>query len=51
MRPAKAVGSSNEKPDVRREVSYRSQTRSLTVLSPLSADAFVRSSFRMEEVD
>lgn len=39
MRPAKVVGSSRLKPDVRRDVSYNSQMRSFTVLSLWSADA------------
>mmetsp|Transcript_22045 Transcript_22045/g.77281 ORF Transcript_22045/g.77281 Transcript_22045/m.77281 type:complete len:238 (-) Transcript_22045:1478-2191(-) len=43
MRPAKRVGSSNEKPDVNSDVSYSSQMRSLTVLSDLSFSAFSRS--------
>merc|ERR1719498_1983513 len=42
MRDAKVDGSSRENPEVSREVSYRSQMRSLTVLSDLSASAFSR---------
>merc|ERR1719291_112724 len=48
MRPANCVGSSRLKPDVRRDVSNRSQIKSLTVLSDLSADAFFLSSDMME---
>merc|ERR1711907_169762 len=48
MRPANCVGSSRLKPEVRCEVSNRSQIRSLTVLSDLSAAAFFRSSLMME---
>mmetsp|Transcript_39143 Transcript_39143/g.85567 ORF Transcript_39143/g.85567 Transcript_39143/m.85567 type:complete len:205 (-) Transcript_39143:429-1043(-) len=48
MRPANCVGSSRLKPDVRREVSKRSQIRSFTVLSDLSATAFFFSSDMME---
>merc|ERR1719198_1315111 len=48
MRPAKVAGSSSEKPEVRRDVSKRRWTRSLTVLSPLSAAAFAFNSFMIE---
>merc|ERR1719408_404657 len=48
MRPANCVGSSRLKPDVNREVSNKSQIRSFTVLSDLSAAAFFRSSVMME---
>merc|ERR1712205_147304 len=48
MRPANWVGSSKLKPDVSKDVSKRSQMRSLTVLSDLSADAFFFSSVMME---
>merc|ERR1712019_301781 len=48
MRPANWVGSSRLKPDVRREVSNKSQIKSLTVLSDLSAAAFFLSSVMME---
>merc|ERR1719326_138828 len=48
MRPANCVGSSRLKPEVRREVSKRSQMRSFTVLSDLSAEAFFFSSVMME---
>merc|ERR1712007_277170 len=48
MRPANWVGSSKLKPEVKSEVSKRSQIRSLTVLSDLSADAFFLSSVMME---
>merc|ERR1712070_701691 len=48
MRPAKVAGSSSEKPEVRREVSKSRCTRSLTVLSPLSAAALALSSFMIE---
>merc|ERR1719421_2753419 len=48
MRPANCVGSSKLKPEVRREVSKRSQIRSLTVLSDLSAAAFFFSSVMIE---
>ena len=37
MRPAKVAGSSSEKPEVSSEVSKSRWTKSLTVLSPLSA--------------
>merc|ERR1712058_207027 len=40
MRPANCVGSSPMKPEVSSEVSKRSQMRSFTVLSDLSAAAF-----------
>merc|ERR1712217_845108 len=48
MRPANCVGSSRLKPDVRSEVSKRSQMRSFTVLSDLSAAAFFLSSDMIE---
>merc|ERR1719499_184425 len=48
MRPANCVGSSRLNPEVRSEVSKRSQIRSLTVLSDLSAAAFFLSSVIME---
>merc|ERR1712139_631032 len=48
IRPANCVGSSRLKPDVNREVSKRSQTRSLTVLSDRSAAAFFLSSVMIE---
>merc|ERR1711985_126659 len=48
MRPANCVGSSNEKPEVNNDVSKRSQMRSFTVLSDLSAEAFFLSSVMME---
>merc|ERR1712021_69731 len=48
MRPANCVGSSKLKPDVRREVSKRSQIRSFTVLSDLSAAVFFFSSAIIE---
>merc|ERR1712193_354233 len=48
MRPANCVGSSRLKPEVRREVSNKSQIRSFTVLSDLSAAAFFLSSVMME---
>merc|ERR1712070_1182447 len=48
MRPAKVAGSSSEKPEVRSDVSKRRCTRSLTVLSPLSAAALALSSFMIE---
>merc|ERR1711870_17237 len=48
MRPANWVGSSRLKPEVSREVSKRSQIKSLTVLSDLSAAAFFLSSVMME---
>ena len=41
---AKKVGSSREKPEVRREVSNNSHTKSFTVLSDLSASHFFLSS-------
>merc|ERR1719181_2372392 len=44
IRPANCVGSSRLKPEVSNDVSKRSQMRSLTVLSDLSADAFFLSS-------
>merc|ERR1712166_371478 len=40
IRFAKTVGSSNEKPEVNKLVSYNNQTKSLTVLSDLSTSAF-----------
>mmetsp|Transcript_36274 Transcript_36274/g.82670 ORF Transcript_36274/g.82670 Transcript_36274/m.82670 type:complete len:234 (-) Transcript_36274:1448-2149(-) len=46
-RPANWLGSSRAKPEVRREVSNRSQTRSLTVLSPLAWSALTTSSRMM----
>merc|ERR1712137_1230321 len=48
IRPANCVGSSRLKPDVSKDVSKRSQIRSLTVLSDLSAAAFFLSSLMME---
>jgi len=48
MRPANCVGSLKLKPDVRRDVSKRSQIKSFTVLSDLSADAFFYNSVMME---
>mmetsp|Transcript_10040 Transcript_10040/g.27487 ORF Transcript_10040/g.27487 Transcript_10040/m.27487 type:complete len:206 (+) Transcript_10040:131-748(+) len=48
MREAKVDGSSRENPEVRREVSYINQMRSLTVLSLWSASAFSRSATMME---
>merc|ERR1711862_268689 len=48
IRPANWVGSSKLKPEVKREVSKRSQIKSLTVLSDLSAAAFLRNSVMME---
>merc|ERR1719408_75512 len=48
MRPANCVGSSRLKPEVNREVSNKSQIRSFTVLSDLSAAAFFLSSVMME---
>merc|ERR1711965_1117177 len=48
MRPANCVGSSKLKPDVNNEVSKRSQIKSFTVLSDLSAAAFLRNSVIME---
>merc|ERR1712039_918108 len=48
MRPANWVGSSRLKPEVSREVSNRSQIKSFTVLSDLSAAAFFFSSVMME---
>merc|ERR1719247_365795 len=48
MRPANCVGSSRLKPDVSSEVSKRSQIKSFTVLSDLSADAFFFSSVMIE---
>ena len=48
MRPANCVGSSKLKAVVRRDVSKRSQIRSFTVLSDLSADVFFFNSFVME---
>merc|ERR1712072_29154 len=48
IRPANWVGSSKLKPEVRSEVSKRSQMRSFTVLSDLSAAAFFLSSDIME---
>merc|ERR1712013_546148 len=48
MRPANCVGSSRLNPEVRSDVSKRSQIRSLTVLSDLSAAAFFLSSVMME---
>merc|ERR1711988_2076000 len=48
IRPANWVGSSKLKPEVSKDVSKRSQMRSLTVLSDLSADAFFFSSVMME---
>merc|ERR1712032_709261 len=48
IRPANCVGSSRLKHDVNREVSKSSQMRSLTVLSDLSAAAFLRNSVMME---
>merc|ERR1712217_326831 len=48
IRPANCVGSSRLKPEVRSEVSKRSQIKSLTVLSDLSAAAFFLSSVMIE---
>merc|ERR1711907_132658 len=48
MRPANCVGSSRLKPEVSKEVSKRSQIKSLTVLSDLSAAAFFFNSDMME---
>merc|ERR1719421_2321720 len=48
MRPANWVGSSKLKPEVSREVSKRSQIRSFTVLSDLSAAAFFFNSVMIE---
>merc|ERR1712230_138479 len=48
MRPANCVGSSRLNPDVNNDVSKRSQIKSLTVLSDLSAAAFFLSSVMME---
>merc|ERR1712232_993548 len=48
MRPANCVGSSKLKPEVNNDVSKRSQIKSFTVLSDLSAAAFFLSSVMME---
>merc|ERR1712110_575524 len=48
MRPANCVGSSRLNPEVSSEVSNKSQMRSFTVLSDLSAAAFFFSSDMME---
>merc|ERR1719235_1653149 len=48
MRPAKVLGSSREKPEVRSADSKRRSTRSFTVLSLLSASARLRSSSMTE---
>merc|ERR1712051_364767 len=48
MRPANCVGSSKLKPEVSKDVSNRSQMRSFTVLSDLSAAAFFFNSVMME---
>merc|ERR1719437_318698 len=48
MRPANWVGSSRLKPDVSNVVSKRSQIKSFTVLSDLSAAAFFFSSVMIE---
>merc|ERR1712207_113726 len=48
MRPANCVGSSRLKREVSSDVSKRSQIRSFTVLSDLSAAAFFLSSVMME---
>merc|ERR1712078_177097 len=48
MRPANCVGSSRLNPEVSKDVSNRSQIRSFTVLSDLSAEAFFLSSDMME---
>merc|ERR1712193_93155 len=48
MRPANCVGSSRLKPEVSSEVSKRSQIKSFTVLSDLSAAAFFFSSVMIE---
>merc|ERR1712186_273562 len=48
MRPANCVGSSRLKPEVSRDVSKRSQIKSFTVLSDLSAAAFFLNSVIME---
>merc|ERR1712048_245259 len=46
--PANCVGSSRLKPEVKSDVSKRSQIKSLTVLSDLSAAAFFLSSLIIE---
>merc|ERR1712159_399189 len=48
MRPANCVGSSRLNPDVNNDVSKRSQIKSFTVLSDLSAAAFFLSSVIIE---
>merc|ERR1712217_585972 len=48
MRPANCVGSSRLKPEVSKDVSKRSQIKSFTVLSDLSAAAFFFNSVMME---
>merc|ERR1712087_138456 len=48
MRPADCVGSSRLNPEVNKDVSNRSQIRSLTVLSDSSAAAFFLSSDMIE---
>merc|ERR1712039_584372 len=48
MRPANWVGSSKLNPDVNNEVSKRSQIKSFTVLSDLSAAAFFFNSVMIE---
>merc|ERR1712056_84982 len=48
IRPANCVGSSRLKPEVSNDVSNRSQIRSFTVLSDLSAAAFLFNSVMME---
>merc|ERR1712242_570864 len=48
IRPANCVGSSRLKPEVSRDVSKRSQIKSFTVLSDLSAAAFFLSSVMIE---
>merc|ERR1719222_1482660 len=50
MRDAKFSGSSRENPEVSKEVSERSQIRSLTVLSLWSASAFSRRAVLIEFV-
>src|SRR5581483_4230518 len=47
MRPAKVEGSNSEKPEVSNDVSNKSHTRSLTVLSEGSASNLLRNSLMM----
>ena len=47
---ANTVGSSSEKPEVRSEVSYNNQIKSLTVLSLLSVSDLSRRAEMMEWV-